>query len=180
MTDPNLDPIAEDGRCGLFHSGKKYSLISIDAYRPPYIPLHLTTSEFFQEVHDHLDPQGALVLNVGRVPDDEQLLAGLAATIGSVFPSVHIMDVPGTYNSIIYATKQETTWSNLEQNLDLLLADPNTEPILIEAIQTALNHQRQVPEGGQVFTDDRAPIEWITNRMVLNSILSDPEFGVVE
>jgi spermidine synthase len=180
MTDPNLDPIAEDGRWGLVHSGKKYSLISIDAYRPPYIPWHLTTREFFQEVHDHLDPQGALVLNVGRVPDDEQLLAGLAATIGSVFPSVHIMDVPGTYNSIIYATKQETTWSNLEQNLDLLLADPNTEPILIEAIQTALNHQRQVPEGGQVFTDDRAPIEWITNRMVLNSILSDPEFGVVE
>ncbi len=59
MTDPNLNPIAQDGRWGLAHSGEKYSLISIDAYRPPYIPWHLTTREFFGEVYDHLDANGA-------------------------------------------------------------------------------------------------------------------------
>jgi hypothetical protein len=34
---------------------------------------------------------------------------------------------------------------------------------------------RELPLGGQVFTDDKAPIEWLTNQMVLNSILSDPD-----
>ena len=148
MTDPNLVPIAEDGRWGLVHSGKKYSLISIDAYRPPYIPWHLTTREFFFEVYDHLDSQGVLVLNVGRVPEDEQLLAGLVATIGSVFPSVHVMDVPRTLNSIVYATKSETSWTNLEQNLELLAENNNTHPILVQSIQTALNNRRPLPIGG--------------------------------
>ena len=175
MEIPNLNPIAEDGRWGLVHSGKKYSLISIDAYRPPYIPWHLTTQEFFQEVYQHLEDQGALVLNVGRVPEDEKLLAGLVATIQTVFPSIYVIDVPGTFNSIIYATAGPTRWENLETNLVYLLQGDTPEPTLVRSIQVALENRRPVPEGGQVFTDDRAPIEQITNRMVLNSILMDPQ-----
>ncbi len=123
LTDPNLNPIAQDGRWGLAHSGEKYTLISIDAYRPPYIPWHLTTKEFFGEIYNHLDSNGALVLNVGRVPEDDKLLSGLVATIQTVFPSVHVMDVPGTYNSIIYATVLPTSWENLEENYISLLAE---------------------------------------------------------
>ncbi len=174
MTDPNLNPIAQDGRWGLAHSGKQYSLISIDAYRPPYIPWHLTTQEFFQEIFNHLDSNGALVLNVGRVPEDEKLLSGLAATIQSVFPSVFVMDVPGTYNSIIYATVQPASWENLEENYFTLLENEDTHPLLVQSIKIALDNRRTLPAGGLVFTDDKAPIEQITNQMVLNSILRDP------
>ena len=174
LTDPNLNLIAQDGRWGLAHSGEKYSLISIDAYRPPYIPWHLTTREFFGEVFNHLDSNGALVLNVGRVPEDDQLLSGLVATIEMVFPSVHVMDVPGTYNSIIYATVRPTSWENLEANFNSLLAENDTHPLLIESIRIALENRRPLPSGGMVFTDDKAPIERITNQMVLSNILTDP------
>lgn len=171
----NLTPIAQDGRWGLVHSGKTYSLISIDAYRPPYIPWHLTTQEFFQEVYQHLEDQGALVLNVGRVPGEEKLLAGLVATIQTVFPSVYVIEVPGTFNSMVYATVQPTRWENLEENLVYLLQRDAQDPTLVQSIQIALNNHRQLPEGGQIFTDDRAPIEQITNQMVLNSILTEPQ-----
>lgn len=174
LRDPNLNPIAQDGRWGLGHSAKKYTLISIDAYRPPYIPWHLTTREFFAEVHSHLDSNGALVLNVGRVPEDDKLLSSLVATIQTVFPSVHVMDVPGTYNSIVYATVRSTTWENLEENYTYLLEDDNTHPILIESIRIALDGRRSLPSGGMVFTDDKAPIERITNQMVLSNIFADP------
>ena len=174
MTDPNLTPIAQDGRWGLAHSEKQYSLISIDAYRPPYIPWHLTTQEFFQEIFNHLDSNGALVFNVGRVPEDEKLLSGLAATIQSVFPAVFVMDVPGTYNSIIYATVQPASWENLEENYFSLLENEDTHPLLIQSIKIALDNRRTLPAGGLVFTDDKAPIEQITNQMVLNNILRDP------
>jgi len=174
LTEPNLNAIAQDGRWGLSHSEEKYSLISIDAYRPPYIPWHLTTSEFFEEVFNHLDSNGALVLNVGRVPEDEKLLSGLVATIQTVFRSVHVMDVPGTYNSIIYATVQLTNWENLEQNFKILAAEEETHPILLQSIQIALENKRPLPSGGMVFTDDKAPIEQITNRMVLSNIFADP------
>ena len=175
MTDPNLNPIAQDGRWGLVHSGKKYTLISIDAYRPPYIPWHLTTVEFFSEVYSHLDSDGALVLNVGRVPDDEKLLSGLAATIQVVFPSVYIMDVPGTYNSMIYATVQPTRWQNLEENLAILMQDDDINDTLLHSMRIVLLNMRPVPDGGIIFTDDKAPIEQITNQMVLHSILQDPQ-----
>jgi spermidine synthase len=174
MTQDNLQPIALDGRWGLRQSEKTYSLISIDAYRPPYIPWHLTTKEFFSQVFDHLADDGALALNVGRTPDDEILLAALVATIQSVFPSVYVIDVPYTYNSMIYATVKETDWRNLEENYLLLIEESDTATILEQSLRVALDNQRPLPEGGMIFTDDKAPIERITNRMVLNSILFDP------
>jgi spermidine synthase len=175
MIGDNLNPIAQDGRWGLAHSGKNYSIISIDAYRPPYIPWHLTTKEFFTIVYDHLDSRGALVINVGRTPEDEKLLSGLTATIQSVFPSVYVMDVPGTYNSIIYATVQGTDTRYLEENLALLLDTDSADSTLVSAMEIALANLRQLPEGGQIFTDNKAPIEWITNQMVLNNVLSRSE-----
>jgi spermidine synthase len=178
MTADNIHPLAQDGRWGLAHSDEKYSLISIDAYRPPYIPWHLTTQEFFQIVYDHLDTNGAMVLNVGRTPEDEKLLAGLVATIQTVFPAVYVMDVPATYNSMIYATMLPTTAGNLEGNLDYLLESEDPDPTLVQAMRTTIYNLRSLPSGGQIFTDDKAPIEWLTNQMVLNSILAEPEmFG---
>jgi spermidine synthase len=174
MTMENLQPIAQDGRWGLSKTQNIYSLISIDAYRPPYIPWHLTTREFFMQVYNHLDEDGALALNVGRTPEDEELLAGLVITIQSVFPSVFVMDVPYTYNSMIYATVRETSWENLSDNYELLLESEDSATILIQAIRAALNNRRPLPEGGLIFTDDKAPIERITNLMVLKNILTDP------
>ena len=116
-----------------------------------------------------------MVLNVGRTPEDEKLLAGLVATIQTVFPSVYVIDVPATYNSMIYATKLPTTSGNLEQNLAYLLETDEPDPTLIQAMRTTIFSLRPLPKGGQVFTDDKAPIEWLTNQMVLNSILADPE-----
>jgi spermidine synthase len=172
MNQPNLTPIAVDGRWGLANSGKTYSLISIDAYRPPYIPWHLTTREFFQMVHDHLTPQGTMALNVGRTPEEEQLLAGLVRTIETVFPSVHVMDLPYSYNSMIYATVQPTEGENLMENYQLLLEQAEHPAILRQAMEITLQNMRPLPEGGIVFTDDKAPVEWITNNMVLNYMLA--------
>jgi hypothetical protein len=77
------------------------------------------------------------------------------------------MDVPDTFNSIIYATKQPTSTENLFVNLFELSERGDVDPLLIEALQvTALNLQ-PLPEATTIFTDDRAPIEWITNNMVL-------------
>jgi spermidine synthase len=178
MTGDNIQPIAQDGRWGLVHSGKVYSLISIDAYRPPYIPWHMTTREFFRIVFNHLDDRGAMALNVGRTPEDEKLLSGLIATIQTVFPSVYVIDVPATYNSIIYATVRPTEAENLVRNFEGLLASENPDPVLVDSIQITLDNLRPPPEGGQIFTDDRAPIEWITNQMVLYNILAGPQtFG---
>ncbi|MBS3750498.1 MAG: fused MFS/spermidine synthase [Anaerolineales bacterium] len=172
MTQPNLNPIPKDGRWGLDTSEKTYSIISMDAYRPPYIPWHLTTVEFFRIVHEHLTPQGVVAINVGRAPDDERLLAGLVATVKTVFPSVYVIDVPDSFNSIIYATKQPTKVENLSQNYQELKERSDQTEMVQRAVEIALTNLRPVPSSGEVFTDDRAPIEWITNHMVLQYVAS--------
>ncbi|MCJ7700434.1 MAG: fused MFS/spermidine synthase [Anaerolineales bacterium] len=170
MEMPNLNPVAVDGRWGLAHSSQEYTIISIDAYRPPYIPWHLTTQEFFEVVYDHLSEDGVLVINVGRAPNDRRLIDGLAGTIGSVFPSVYVMDIPDTFNSMIYASAQTTSIENLYRNYNALLERDDIHPILTAALRRVIVNLQPLPESEIVFTDDLAPIEWMTNNMVLNYI----------
>ncbi|TAK14905.1 MAG: spermine synthase [Anaerolineae bacterium] len=178
MTMPNLNAVAVDGRWGLSHSGEVYSLIAIDAYRPPYIPWHLTTKEFFQMTFDHLAEDGVLVINVGRAPDDRRLIEVLVATLSEVFPSVHVMDIPNTFNSMVYATKQPTTFDYLAANLNSLAASGDTHPLLLDAILTTLTYRQETPIGGQVLTDDHAPVERIINSMVLRFIFTGDVEGL--
>ena len=176
MNLPNLTAIPQDGRWGLEHSGKLYDLIAIDAYRPPYIPWHLTTLEFFQIVQDHLTDQGALAINVGRAPDDRRLIDAIVGTLTQTFPSIYVIDIPGTFNSIIYATMQPTSVENLYQNLLQLSDQQDVHPLLIEAMKVTAANLQPTSESTIVFTDDLAPIEWITNSMVLRFML----FGDME
>jgi hypothetical protein len=81
------------------------------------------------------------------------------------------MDVPDTFNSIIYATQQATSPDNLYLNLFELIEQENIHPLLIESLQVSALNLQPMPEPTTVFTDDLAPIEWITNNMVLRFML---------
>ena len=171
MNIPNLNIFVQDGRWGLASSPERYDLICVDAYRPPYIPPHLTTQEFFQIAADHLIPTGVLAINVGRSPGDRRLIDGLATTLHTIFSSIYVMDIPNTFNSIIYATLQPTEAVNLEQNLVALGARQNENTLLIDSMTLTYANLQPAPKNTVVFTDDRSPIEWITNTMILNFIL---------
>jgi len=170
MTEPNLNPIAADGRWGLTHSAQQYTVIGIDAYRLPYIPWHLTTREFFEEVRAHLEPNGVVVINIGRTPDDRRLIEAFSGTMGAVFPSVHVVDVPNTFNTIVFATMMETGPENLVAN-ELALVSKETHPLLLDILQRTIQNLQPTPDSSVVFTDDLAPVEQITNSIALRFIL---------
>ncbi|MEP7355603.1 MAG: fused MFS/spermidine synthase [Anaerolineales bacterium] len=170
MNEPNLNVIVQDGRWALAHSKSTYSVIGIDAYRLPYIPWNLTTREFFQEARDHLTSDGVLVINVGRTFTDRRLIEAMVGTLSSVFPSVYVADIPDTFNSILYATVQPTQASNLTANLARL--GPDTHPLLREAAGRAAANLQPTPQSSVVFTDDLAPVEQLTNSIVIRFILS--------
>ncbi len=169
---PNLYVHIGDGRWNLEQSPYKYDIIAVDAYRPPYIPPHMTTQEFFQITHDHLTDTGVVAINVGSVPGDRRLINGLATTMATVFPSIHIMDIPGTLNTMIFATKQPTDTTAFATNLVNLSHDPKVHPLLLSAMQITFANLKPGYQTTQVFTDDRAPIEWIVNEMVVRFALS--------
>lgn len=171
MNMANLNAIPQDGRVGLEQSTKTYSIIAVDAYRPPYIPPHLTTQEFFRLTRDHLASDGVLAVNVGRSPTDRTLVDQIASTIQTVFPSVFLVDVPGSFNTIIYATKEPAQFANLEANFNQLRLTSNTPKLLVESIQVVIDNIQATPPVKVVYTDDWSPIEWVTNRMVLSYVL---------
>jgi len=168
---PNLTVHIGDGRLNLERSEYKYDIIAVDAYRPPYIPPHMTTQEFFEIIASHLTDDGVLTINVGSVPGDRRLIDGLATTMATVFPSIHIMDIPGTLNTMIFATKQPTTREAFTSNLVAFSTDPSIHPLLISAMASTYANFKDGYQTTTVFTDDLAPIEWIVNDMVVSFVL---------
>lgn len=171
MDLPNLNVIVGDGRLGLDRSQARYDIIAIDAYRPPYIPPHMTTLEFFEICASHLTENGVLTLNVGSTPGDRRLIDGLATTMAQIFPSIHIMDIPGTLNTMIFATKETTTPQNFSANMVRLAGDSSLDPLLVTTMTVTYTHLEPGYETTTVFTDDLAPIEWIVNDMVVSFVL---------
>lgn len=171
MTMPNLNVHIGDGRLGLEQSPYQYDIIAVDAYRPPYIPAHMTTQEFFEIAASHLTEDGVLILNSASVPGDRRLINGLATTMGTIFPSIYTVDIPGSLNTMIFATKQKTRPENFAINFMALSQDPSVHPLLTATMQTTFAGLKSGYERTTVFTDDHAPIEWIVNDMVIRFIL---------
>ncbi len=167
MTQPNLDVIVADGRAFLGRTEHRYTVIGVDAYRLPYIPPHLTTVEFFQEAHDRLTTDGVVVINVGHTPDDYRLVRAMKATLLEVFPTVHVIDVPASFNAVVVATVQPTQPRNLAANVAALGGDA----FLFETTLSALSNLRPTPAADVVFTDDRASIELMTNALLFDFLV---------
>ena len=164
-----------DGRVLLQRSKTKYDIVVVDAYRPPYIPPHLTTVEFFQICADSLAPNGMLAINVGRTPTDRRLINDLAATLGKVFPRVVYIDLPGTMNTILFAGSEDTSLLNYSNNYENLVVKQTANSLLLKAATYTINHVGANFKPGTVYTDDRSEIEWATNNLVINYLLQGTE-----
>lgn len=167
---PNLTVYVEDGRYVLNQLDQKYTVIAIDAYRPPYIPWHLTTVEFFKETAAHLEENGVVVINVGRTNSDRRLVDALTNTMSYVFPSIHAIDVPNSFNTILVATRQITNDANLAANLANLPEDAH--PMLLQILADGVAGLVPTHRNDIIFIDDRAPVETLIDSLVLSFLLS--------
>lgn len=174
MNQSNLEAVVQDGRYWLQTVDRRYDVIGIDAYQQPYVPFHLTTVEFFQEVRDHLTENGVAVINAARTPTDFRLVDALANTMARVFPSVYVIDVPAVFNSLIVGTVRPSQITDYADNVSRL-----EDPLLVTVAERAAGHVRAHrpwrSDGhrgeGLVFTDDRAPVEQLVDQIILGYVL---------
>lgn len=172
---PNVNAVAADGRGFLLRqpADKRYAVIAVDAYRPPYIPFHLSTVEFFQLVRDHLAEDGVVAVNAARSQDDYSLVNALAATMAQVFPSVYVVDPPddgySLGNSLLVATVQPTTLDDFRRNAAAI--DASAQPLLAEMARRAALTARPADVTGPILSDDKAPIEQIVHGIMLRFFL---------
>jgi len=94
---------AQDGRVFVKRAvrrGEKYDLIMLDAFNGDYIPEHLMTREFLEEVRALLTPDGVLAANtfsISRLYDHESV------TYANVFGTYFNLRTPSTGNRIVLA-----------------------------------------------------------------------------
>jgi spermidine synthase len=176
LNEPNINVLVGDGRYQLNQLTEHYDVITIDAYKVPYIPWHLTTQEFFLEVQDHLTVDGVVAINVGRAPNDRRLVDAMTATLLTVYPSVHAIDIPGALNTILIATNQPTLADNVALNLQQLA--PSDDPLLRQVLETAVQNTVPIAPSDVIFTDERAPVETIIDSLVLRYLIEEGASGL--
>jgi spermidine synthase len=152
---PGLEVHDMDARSYLRQTDRRYDLIIVDAYRPPYVPFYLTTKEFFELVRDRLYPGGIVALNVATTPDDHSLAENVAGTLASVLPRVLAWQ-PLRFNQIVIGQNGAATGT--------VRPAPGEVEVLVDDLR---RNARLVEPSDDPWTDDRAPVEWITDRMIV-------------
>ncbi|MGH3104349.1 MAG: spermidine synthase [Gaiellaceae bacterium] len=147
-----------DARPFLRRTDRRYDLVYADAYHQPYVPFYLATQEFFRLVRERLRPNGIVALNVATVPGDRKLVRELAGTLATVFPEVRVWPVL-RFNHIVIGFNGRGTDEALSEYAGLPIAP----------LGRLLDRQLGDPivPSRDPWTDDRAPVEWITDRMII-------------
>ena len=165
MRAPHLAIHDEDARPWLRRAGGDYDVIVLDAYRQPYIPFYLATREFFELARDRLAPDGLVIVNVGHPEDSTELETVIGRTMGEVFPAV-LRDPIEDENTLLVGARRGSA-----DNLRAMASGLATELQTIAHVQAA--RVGSALPGGEVYTDDRAPVEWLVDRSILGYAAGD-------
>jgi spermidine synthase len=161
LRGPNLRLYTADARPWLAATKARYGAIFLDAYRQPYIPFYLITHEFFESVRAHLDPAGVVIVNVGHLPGSGALEKVVSATLRSVFPAV-IRDRVSNTNSLVLAGTAPLSGARI------LAARSSLPAGLTGLARSVADRVMPAMRGGSVYTDDRAPVEWLTDLSIVH------------
>jgi spermidine synthase len=160
LDNPRMTAFTEDARPWLKSAAGGYDAILVDAYRQPYIPFYLTTAEFFALAAERLAPGGVVIVNVGHPEGSEKLEQVLGATMSTAFPTV-LRDPVADVNTLLVGGGPEISASRLEAVAPSLPRD-----LRRLALESSARLRPHLP-GGEVYTDDHAPVEWLIDDSLL-------------
>jgi spermidine synthase len=165
---PWLSVHVADARPWLARDEAQYDLVHVDLYHGgPYVPFYLVTEEFFRLVRDRMSDEGLLMMNVYDRGKDRQILFSTGATLERVFPFVAVLSRQDQ-NHIVLAFQRLRSLEDIRRRLAEAREDNRVGEVAARA--AAALQELVPPAGSRVFTDDHAPIEEMTRRM-----LSQPE-----
>jgi spermidine synthase len=155
---PDLHTHTADARPWLYGTSRRFDVIMVDAYRQPYIPFYLTTQEFFALVKDRLEPGGLVIVNVAQPPGSTSLEKVLSATMRAAFGHDAVWRDPSEQvNTMLVASTASDPAGRLRAAATQVPTD------LAPVVSAAAARVAPALTGGEVFTDDRAPVEWLVD-----------------
>jgi len=152
----------EDGRIFLNKTKNKYDVIFMDAFTSHLsIPYQLTTREAAQKMHDALNQDGVVLVNIISAIEGVKgkFLRAELATYKSVFPQVYLIPVRNNDDGLKV------------QNIMLVALKSDVKPSFVsdnEELNSYLQHlwTKEIDLDVPILTDDYAPVDYYTMKMM--------------
>jgi len=162
--DPKLRVHIADARPWLAEHEAKSDLVNIDLFQGgPYVPFYLTTVEFFQLVRSRMTENGVVMVNVYDESAKHELLEAMGVTLRKIFPSVEKLSTAGG-NHILFAFPEKRDILETAVRLKEGAGPGWVRELAAKAAGEIVEYEPRA--GAVVFTDDRAPVEEMTRRML--------------
>ncbi len=149
----------EDGRLFVKRAKKKYDWIILDAYQNDYIPFHLTTLEFLNEVKSRLKDDGVVVANITS-PYRNKFFDSMVMTYLKAFPHLVLFKGKKSANFIFVATSgsEAKAKDSVEARARKIQAARKFDIDLTDFASRYEPSETYAWSGAKVLTDDFAPV----------------------
>jgi predicted membrane-bound spermidine synthase len=170
LRDDEADIFVNDGRTFL-SSGDAgmYDVIMVDAYHDITIPFHMSTTEFFSQLKEHLNPGGVIMININiRSKENRDIEDYLTQTLRNNMGNVYKYYVPSTTNTLVFSSDDKDCLDNYSANINGLAEGDQLLPIARNVLSGLVG----VTETELVLTDDLAPVE-ILGQKAMDEIVAE-------
>jgi len=162
---PQIDVHVTDGRVfarRALRRKEKYDLIILDAFTGEYIPEHLMTVEFLENIKSLLTPGGIVIANTFT---GSSLYHHESATYSAVFGPFFNLKMPGTGNRVIVASTVDLPNSEtLMANAMTLKPDFESYKIDLRKYVPNMNKDPDWKTNKRLLTDQYAPANLLRGR----------------
>ena len=133
----------------------------VDVYRQPYIPFYLATREFFELARDRLEPGGVVIVNVGHPEGQDDLEKVLERDDGRRCSRPSCATRARTPTRCCWRRRARSRRTGSSARCAIYPASSGAP-----AARTAARIAPRL-EGGSVYTDDKAPVEWLIDQSIV-------------
>lgn len=157
--------IPQDGRVFVKRAaqrGERYDLIMLDAFNGEYIPEHLMTREFLEEVRELLTENGVLAANTFSI---SALYEHESATYAAVYAPFFNLKPSTSGNRVIIARKGPLpTRAELEAQAALLAPRVAPYRVAFDELLPLMTTETDWDAATRILTDQYAPANLLQNR----------------
>lgn len=169
MPPPNHHVYVQDARTFLRNNPNRYDLVWVDVFARHLIPFHVTTQEFFEELREHVNPEGAVAVNLASsdAPANIRRAQAVLTTMQLAFPDVVTYGVPGpkwlttkkgSVNLIFFGGKPVQIMRNTHF-LDVMARQMNRNQFPPEGFAFFISQEPVALAPGDILTDDFSPLD---------------------
>ncbi len=154
--NPTVNVVCDDGRNFLARTNNMYDIILVDAYSSISAPFHMTTVEFFSLVHNHLNTDGLMMMNINMHNDHPGSMSHcLCDTALSVFGNLYAVKVPNATGLEVFSYKGN---KDVKEELSNVYID-NPDYANFMSYSDMVNSMYRYYDTGYRLYDDTADIE---------------------